>query len=350
MTNEELVKEYQDGNLSVLDELCRANRGLIYTIVRDYRAVYAGECSNREAITTAEDIAQHGYIGLIDAAKAYDPERGASFSTAASVYIRRAIRRALHETARPIRIPEYRARQLQQLRKCRAYYSITYGRKPQIDEISAFCGIDDQQAEELLKVEMRANLASLDRPVQQEDGEATLADFVPDRRDTIEEAESRIYNDELSATLWNIVDNLGERPAAILRGCYEDGETLRQVCTNMGIAYGTGAGIRDKALRMLRSGRLRRVLRQFTEDYDRAECIAFSGSAGSFTRSHTSSTERAAFVLMQADSRAAKEAETLAKLDSAGISGKDRRKFRDIEHQKERKAHENHMQKLRNEF
>ena len=73
MSNEELVKEIQSGQNREdnLIRLWESNQGLIRLVIKKFAA--AGEW---------EDLQQEGYLALHRAVFAYDPARGASFSTA----------------------------------------------------------------------------------------------------------------------------------------------------------------------------------------------------------------------------------------------------------------------------
>jgi RNA polymerase sigma factor (sigma-70 family) len=70
-------------------EVCEANRGLVYAVAKRFYAV----CAQDRAVDP-EDLAQAGYVGLIEAARTYDETKG-MFSTWAVVYIRNEIRAAL---------------------------------------------------------------------------------------------------------------------------------------------------------------------------------------------------------------------------------------------------------------
>lgn len=348
MTNEELVNEYQHGNEKALEELCKANTGLVRSIVKDYRAVYSGECGSREAVTSSDDVAQYGYIGLIQAAKDYEPDRGAAFSTVASIYIRTVVRRAMYGTAGVIRLPESRLRQISRLRKCRSFFLVTHGRKPTNAEISAFCGVGVQEVESLILDEIRANTISLETPAGEDGG--TLGDILPGSDATIEDAEDRMYNEHLRTVLWGEVDKLGREPAEILRKYYEDGETLRQICEELGLSYGRGHSIKTKALKALQEGKCGRALRHFVKEYERADSMAYNGSSGSFLRTHTSATERAAFVRLRAEEKALREVKTLAELEAAGIGRADRRELYRMQRQRQQEEQSLFLQKLREEL
>jgi len=68
MTNEELVQEYQNGNHQALDELMQENTGLVMYFANKYY----GLCYNTSL--DFDDLVQEGWIGLIYAAKKYDPD------------------------------------------------------------------------------------------------------------------------------------------------------------------------------------------------------------------------------------------------------------------------------------
>ena len=72
-----------------MTEVCAKNRGLVYTIARRYLAA-----CERDRAVSLDDLAQAGYIGLIEAAQTYDEAKG-TFSNWAVIYIRKEIREAL---------------------------------------------------------------------------------------------------------------------------------------------------------------------------------------------------------------------------------------------------------------
>ena len=71
VSDEALCRLMQDGNVDAGDELARRS---IILVRRRARALLAGGLE-------IDDLAQEGMLGLIDAMKAYRPDRGASFRT-----------------------------------------------------------------------------------------------------------------------------------------------------------------------------------------------------------------------------------------------------------------------------
>jgi len=72
-----------------ITEVCSAHKGLVYHIAKQYIRV----CTFDRAVDI-EDLAQAGYMGLIQAVQTYDESKGA-FSTWAGIYIKMEIRKVL---------------------------------------------------------------------------------------------------------------------------------------------------------------------------------------------------------------------------------------------------------------
>lgn len=89
MSNEELVMAYRNGDKSALDQIIENNQGLIHHFVNQYYNLT--EISYLER----DDLVQLGNIGLIDAAKGFDPDYDVKFSTYAGVAIKGHISRGL---------------------------------------------------------------------------------------------------------------------------------------------------------------------------------------------------------------------------------------------------------------
>ncbi|UYO63441.1 sigma-70 family RNA polymerase sigma factor [Acetobacterium wieringae] len=89
MTNEELVRAYQDGDKEAMNEIVEKNTGLVFLIVNRYLNSLESSYLDRD------DLEQLGYMGLMEAVKHFDTTMGFKFSTYASKAIMGYIARGL---------------------------------------------------------------------------------------------------------------------------------------------------------------------------------------------------------------------------------------------------------------
>src|SRR5271170_2080018 len=123
---QELAGEIGRGNIQARDRMVRANLRLVVNIARGY----AGKG------LALQDLIEEGNLGLLRAVEGFDPEVGTRFSTYASYWIKQSIKRALVNTAKPIRIPAYMVELLFKWRRMSADLQDSLGRPPSIEEIA----------------------------------------------------------------------------------------------------------------------------------------------------------------------------------------------------------------------
>lgn len=308
MTNEELVNEYQrTGNSDILWTLCEQNKSLVYYVVQRFRGVYSQENERSAAVISSEDLRQDGYIGLILAANNYDDSRGVLFSSVAVSYIHATISRSLRNRGRVVRLPSYSQDELNRLKKARQYLTNYLCREPSRIELKAFLGLTDRKLDNLLKIEIQAKAASLDKTISAaSDDSLTLGDMIPGDN-PIDAIEENIFSEQRKKAVWAAVDGLEAEQSEIVHRYYGSGETLREIGNAMNISPQRVAQVKDRALQLLRRGKNRKVLEEFASEYSRADTIARGGGLSSFKRTGTSSTELAAIIRAEAAERARRE-------------------------------------------
>lgn len=130
----------------------------------------------------SEDLLQEGYIGLLEAAKRYDPEREIRFTTYARWWVRAQITRCIENTGRLIRIPGGAIEQTRNLLTVIEQY-INEGTEYNLEKIANGLGMSFKRANMLLKQQSAISLDAEDP-----EGNA-LMDTIP--------SDSEIAEDEL---------------------------------------------------------------------------------------------------------------------------------------------------------
>lgn len=87
-----------------------------------------------------DDLIQEGSIGLLDAIEHYDPGRGPTFEAYARFRVRRAIRNALTDQARLIRLPKHVVERRRTIERDEARL-VAAGKRPSPDDLAAVTGL-----------------------------------------------------------------------------------------------------------------------------------------------------------------------------------------------------------------
>lgn len=120
------------------------------------------------------DLISEGNLGLIEAAKRFDPTRENKFLTYASWWVRQAIFHALAEHGNKIRLPQKVAGHLIQLNRVVHRLQQSLGRAPHVAEIVEASDFSHEEVERLLLLQQTTTTVSTEQGVGESD--LTLGD------------------------------------------------------------------------------------------------------------------------------------------------------------------------------
>jgi len=220
-----LARRIADGDSEARDVLIEANLRLVVAMARRYQGLGL----------SFPDLVQEGTVGLIQAVDRFDWRRGRRFSTYAAWWIRQAIRRALTNDSRTIRLPSRLVAKQLATRRAAATLEAGLGRAATTDEIAAATGFDAAAIEGVEGVPL-AN-ASLNETVGGDDGGAQLLDLLADSTavDPGDEAEEAARAEAVRAA----VAELRAREREIVEshfGLEGDPHTLEQIAHDLHLA------------------------------------------------------------------------------------------------------------------
>lgn len=138
----ELGYAIQQGDQEALKKMVESNLRFVVSICKKYRGLGLSFL----------DLMNEGNIGLIEAAKRFDPEKGVKFITYAVWWIRQAIIHALAKHSGAFRLPQKQANLMYQLSKKYNQLNMKLERKPTLEELAKELDITVPEVEQLLQV------------------------------------------------------------------------------------------------------------------------------------------------------------------------------------------------------
>ena len=189
-----------------------------------------------------EDLVSEGNRGLITAAHKFDPSRGARFSTYSAWWIKQAIRQAIAEQARTVRVPIGTQINWRRIRKVAKELTEKLGREPTDEEVAAEAKLPVATIQRL-RSSNQVEVHSLNAPVSGEESESgEFMEFVYD--ETAPGPDQELINLEDVEQLLALLETLPERDGEPVRTLEEVGAIIG--CTNERVRQ-----IQNQALRKL---------------------------------------------------------------------------------------------------
>ena len=238
-----LARKAFKGNVAAQEKLARHNVRFVVSVAKKFQ--------NRGVPLV--DLIGEGNLGLMTAARKFDPDRGVKFISYAVWWIRQAVQAAIARHGRPVRVPLNRTADLSRLGRTTTLLKDKLGRMPTTEELARATGLTVEAVRSLSA--LNAEAVRLDHPTRDGDNSERIERFTSLDQEgtdtsTIANSQTRDIEAALAA--------LPPRDAKVLRLYFglDDGNsrTLEEIGRMMGVTRERIRQLRDRALHRLREG------------------------------------------------------------------------------------------------
>ncbi len=236
-----LAAKIKRGDKKARERMIKANLRLVVKIAREYE----------DYGMPLLDLINEGNIGLMKAVERFDPAKGAKLSTYSAWWIKQAIKRALANQSKTIRLPVHVVDKLFHMRQAAVKLTEVLGREPSDQELAEEMGFTARKVAMLRNAALRPS--SLEAPLGDDDS-SKVGDIVRD--ETAHTPYEHLEGKTTTSMLRELVTTLEPREAAIVRyrfGLDGDRErTLEEVGVKFGVTRERIRQIQNVALLKLR--------------------------------------------------------------------------------------------------
>lgn len=279
----EIARRAKEGDEEALKKLVESNLRFVVSVAKQYTGY---------GLPFSELIAA-GNLGLLEAAKRFDPDRGVKFISYAVWWIRQAIMQALSQQTGAVRIPLKQSHLISKIGTAYAELAKELEREPTPEEVTEYLSKEmiakeleselgreptEEEVEERFRkvgykispkeVEKHLQVCriplSLDAPVG-ENEDTFFVDFLS--KHGTPEVEEVVLQEVLEKEIYDLLDKLPEKERQVielrfgLRG--NEPKTLREIGDILGVSRERVRQLETKALRKLRSLAMKRHLKDF---------------------------------------------------------------------------------------
>jgi len=238
----ELAVLIKQGDQEAINHMVKCNLRLVVKIARNYAGLGV----------PLMDLIAEGNVGLMKAVERFDPNKGAKMSTYGSWWIKQAIKRALTNQSKTIRLPSHLLDKLNRIRKFSHDYHESFGHEPSNKEIADHMGVKPGQIAHWRA--MSFNPSSLDAPIGEDEG-GSFSDLISDENsrngfDILDEL-------QVKSNVSDLLEHLDDRELRILNYRYgldgREPETLEKVGERFHITRERVRQIQKSALEKLKA-------------------------------------------------------------------------------------------------
>jgi RNA polymerase primary sigma factor len=220
----ELARKAFKGSLVAQERLARHNVRFVVSVAKKFQ--------NRGVPLV--DLIGEGNLGLMTAARKFDPDRGVKFISYAVWWIRQAVQAAIARHGRPVRVPLNRTADLSRLGRTTTLLKDRLGRMPTTEELARATGLTVEAVRSLSALNSEA--VRLDHPTRDGEGNERIERFTSGEQESTDT--SALANSQ-TRDIETALASLPPRDAKVLRLYFglDDGNsrTLEEIGRMMGV-------------------------------------------------------------------------------------------------------------------
>ena len=198
---QELARRIQAGDEEAVKRLVEANLRFVVSYCKRYRGLGLSFL----------DLIHEGTLGLMEAARRFDPDRNVKFISYAVWWVRQAIFQALSEQHRIFRLPQKLSGQVSKVGSARSSLTAELDRAPTTAELAQKTDLSEHEVENALKV--AGDDLSLSSAIG-EDGTLELGDTI--EQDTVPSVERQLMRSSFEEQIRSLVAELDEKERQVI--------------------------------------------------------------------------------------------------------------------------------------
>lgn len=259
LAQEEEVKlaiRIKKGDEIALNKLIKANLRFVVSVSKQYQ---------NQGLSLV-DLINEGNLGLIKAAKRFDPTKGFKFISYAVWWCRQSIMQAIAECSRIVRLPMNKCALMSKVNKIYNYLEQKYERTPSVQEIGEVLDVNEEDIKYSIKI--TGKHLSMDAPLI-EGEESNLYDVICSDEST--HTDDSLIKESLRIDIMRLMSKLSPRERDITEKCFGlDGKpprTLEEIGQEHDLTRERVRQIKEQACKKLRKSSHSNILKAYLDIY-----------------------------------------------------------------------------------